>query len=98
MPLGAFCCPLAAEGCRERFAAPFGGEKAGKRKASGTTNCGTDKLPSCFEAIAYLFLGPAPLGVSGEGWDGRCPRQIEGFGPVPTRIRGAEYLLFAYWP
>ncbi len=41
------------------------------------------------ETILNCVLGPSPPGAPGEGPDYHFPQEFDGFGPIPTRIRGA---------
>ncbi len=45
-------------------------------------------FPAVLKTMFYLFLGPPPRGVPGEGPDCQFPWEVEGLGPIPARIWG----------
>ncbi len=58
----------------------------------GDTHMAPNHTPVVFRIAFYVFLGPHPPGGPGEGPDCHVPQKIDGFGPVPARIRGVLYI------
>ncbi len=56
------------------------------------------QYPAVFKDAFYFILVSHPPGGPGEGPDCHLLEGIEGFGPIPARIRWVMYFSFLFWP
>ncbi len=50
------------------------------------------------KTIINFVLGSPPPGMSWGGPDYQCPYEINGFGPIPARIRGGSFHFPSFGP